>query len=459
MKRIGSVLGSVFLAGIAWGQGFVIVSDSYLDRVLKFDSFDGHLIDNSWIPSTRPPGGLGSSTLPLNVIDSGRGTLFVSDQVADAVFEFSYEGVNLRTIADLATNGINNVRGIAVRDQKLYVTVAEGLHAGTVQEFDLEGPGQRTFAALPSGASPWDVTFRTDDALVSDSGNNRIHRVDLASGVVTVWHASDPNVSYRFPDQIHLDPLVANGVLVGGFSLPNTGVYSFAGTLTGTQLNYWPLPLSIGARGAYRLGNGKILWSSGTEIQVLDPATGVSTPIPNLGGDPLANNFRFIEFVSGQTLSGQVGLQDYLGAAEGWRVAFELRDSGGAVVDSWMQKLGADGAFVRSTAKYLAPGTYSLRAKGGHWLAQSVQVQVSSTGSSGLSLALPNGDIDGDNAVTVFDYNVLSEYFDKGDSDADWTTVGPNGWAPVDADLDGDGTVTVFDYNVLSTNFDLVGDA
>lgn len=71
---------------------------------------------------------------------------------------------------------------------------------------------------------------------------------------------------------------------------------------------------------------------------------------------------------------------------------------------------------------------------------------------------LTNGDIDGDNSVTVFDYDKLSAYFDKTSADADWSTEDGDGVAPKEADLDRDGSVTVFDYDVLSANFDQVGD-
>ena len=57
----------------------------------------------------------------------------------------------------------------------------------------------------------------------------------------------------------------------------------------------------------------------------------------------------------------------------------------------------------------------------------------------------------------MFDYSILSTYFDRDMTQSDWTTIGSNGFAPIDADLDGDGAITVFDYNILSDNFDMNG--
>ncbi|MBS1705567.1 MAG: hypothetical protein JST40_06810 [Armatimonadetes bacterium] len=75
-----------------------------------------------------------------------------------------------------------------------------------------------------------------------------------------------------------------------------------------------------------------------------------------------------------------------------------------------------------------------------------------------VTLVPINGDIDNDNSTTIFDYLVLSDYFDKSSNDPDWLDVGLNGFAPWEADLDGDQAITIFDYLILSENFDKTGD-
>ncbi len=74
-----------------------------------------------------------------------------------------------------------------------------------------------------------------------------------------------------------------------------------------------------------------------------------------------------------------------------------------------------------------------------------------------VQATLFGGDVDEDNEITIFDYIILSEYFDRDSSQAGWNTVGANGFAPSDADLDGDGAVTIFDYLLISENFGLTG--
>lgn len=94
-------------------------------------------------------------------------------------------------------------------------------------------------------------------------------------------------------------------------------------------------------------------------------------------------------------------------------------------------------------------GPAAVYAKAAHWLRSVLDVMPDFEGNARADFKLVNGDCDDDNAVTVFDYNVLSGAFD--------TVPGDVLWDPR-ADLDGDDQVTVFDYNVLSSNFDKVGD-
>jgi len=107
-----------------------------------------------------------------------------------------------------------------------------------------------------------------------------------------------------------------------------------------------------------------------------------------------------------------------------------------------------------------ADDTYDVVVKiGTHLKKLAGSVALTTTDVDIAAVAtLTNGDIDGDNFVTVFDYDKLSAYFDKSSADSDWTTPDGDGIAPKDADLDRDGFVTVFDYDILSSSFDETGD-
>ncbi len=158
-----------------------------------------------------------------------------------------------------------------------------------------------------------------------------------------------------------------------------------------------------------------------------------------------------------KTVTGTVDLTEFVPGPDGQSVTFELTAPGsGTILDTETVALDGSGNYSFTTA---LSGTYDIYAKGSHWL-RKVQsnVAISGSGASGVNFSLPNGDIDDDNAVTVFDYGILSDYFDKTSGDGDWNTVGANGASPAMADIDGDEAITVFDYGIISTNFDMSGD-
>lgn len=156
------------------------------------------------------------------------------------------------------------------------------------------------------------------------------------------------------------------------------------------------------------------------------------------------------------TVTGKIVLDGYAGDATQVPIVVALVDAGGVTGLSKTVYVDGTGSFSLTTA---LSGTYRVLAKGPSFLRRELgTVSLSGGSSDSGSATLLAGDIDDDNAITVFDYNLLSEFFDKTSSDSDWLTVSPNGFAPVAADLDGDEAVTVFDYNLLSKNFDQVGD-
>jgi hypothetical protein len=162
--------------------------------------------------------------------------------------------------------------------------------------------------------------------------------------------------------------------------------------------------------------------------------------------------YQHRSFISGLTvfckapvmvLSGKAIPQEYTGPMP--KVDFSLRQAG-ASEDIKGYQIAADGSF---TIKTHFSGKFELVAKASHWLGVTSGVLDPSVDDlTNIQLSLPNGDVDGDNAVTVLDYNFLSSAFDSKPGDASWDER---------ADLDGDGAVTVLDYNVLSSNFDRQG--
>lgn len=145
-------------------------------------------------------------------------------------------------------------------------------------------------------------------------------------------------------------------------------------------------------------------------------------------------------------VSGTVNRQGWLGGTSAATV--QLRDATtGAVLQTSEVNLSSTGSFSLTTS---LTGPVTVSVVGPRYLRQTLTNRtITGDGISGLAFNLIPGDVDGDNAVTVFDYDALSAAFDRSTGDTGFNLA---------ADLDGDGTVTVFDYDLLSANFDRVGD-
>jgi hypothetical protein len=258
----------------------LLIVDSAGDRVMLASSFDGSILNPTFIQLPNQPSG--SSFVPINAIDSGRGTIFVSDQLSDDVKEYSYSGTLIGTVV---STPLDNIRGITVRDSMLYITVEAGSLVDTVQRFDLTTNTLSTFISDPLfvTASPsfWDITFRASDALVMNSTDGLIYRYDLNGNRIGPF-TSQPFTTGR---QISLNP---NGdVLLGTI----TGVARFDSN--GSFLG------SVGSGstvGVYPLENGNLLYGGGTSLSTYNPnlpAPGTSVVLTGT-----QYSFRFIEPIS-----------------------------------------------------------------------------------------------------------------------------------------------------------------
>lgn len=149
------------------------------------------------------------------------------------------------------------------------------------------------------------------------------------------------------------------------------------------------------------------------------------------------------------TVSGTVGLGNWL-PEQYPNANFILRPVGGGndlFVDDI--SLGPFGAFGFKTN---ARGSYYLFAKSSHWLQQvfPVPLNITDDGAHGNVFALLNGDVDGDNEITLVDYGQMAAAFGSIDGDPNWNP---------EADLDGDGEVNLGDLGILGANFGQAGDS
>lgn len=273
----------------------LMVPDSTNDRVMLFDSFDGSLITDNFIDMT-PQG----AETPINAVQVGS-EIWVSDQIADAVFRYSLDGsTHLGTIS----GGLDNIRGFEVIGNTVYLTNSgtnngapgDGIVTIDVPTASING----FFASGDSGAGdPFDVLGYFGNLLINDIAGEDIDVFDTGGNFQSVFVDSDGINGIDFPEQMNLTS--TGNVLVGGFSSP-AGIYEYDSE--GTLLNYYDVGTAV--RGVFELGNGNIMFTDGDGVHVLDTNTGLVT-------DSITGvSARFIECVipapSGAALLGLAGL-------------------------------------------------------------------------------------------------------------------------------------------------------
>lgn len=145
-----------------------------------------------------------------------------------------------------------------------------------------------------------------------------------------------------------------------------------------------------------------------------------------------------------KTLSGTVTLEQLDSSAGPAGETIEIRlKNAGVTVNTFTTTLNASGGYSVNIPSSVT-GNLEVVIKSSHWLAKSAGIK-SFNANATATVSLINGDVDGDNSVTIFDYIELSSNFD---------VVGTN----VPGDLDEDGVVSIFDYIILSSEFDKFGD-
>ncbi|MBS1704371.1 MAG: PD40 domain-containing protein [Armatimonadetes bacterium] len=152
------------------------------------------------------------------------------------------------------------------------------------------------------------------------------------------------------------------------------------------------------------------------------------------------------------TLTGVLSLADY--AKSGELMSVEVYKNG-ELAEHAVANLTSD--FNYETV-INTTGDLVLKFKFRKCLVKAVAIHSEPGTSVIRNVTLVNGDVDGDNAVTIFDYLAISDYYGKRSKDSDWNTIGPNGVAPADADIFSDESVEYSDYQILLSNFDRVGD-
>ncbi len=287
-------------------------------------------------------------------------------------------------------------------------------------------------SALPAFSAPpnWDVSNTYWTAQIRDvyygfvfDGNIRFFSMNTSTGEFTgrvqyLPPNNNPLGQYNVSGRVDGDTISFSGVAnipgVGNTDVVWQGTIKQNGTRLEGQMAYWDW-----------------IWEEWVVFTWWTTSGGPARPI-----------------VRTYTISGRVELNDFGGDITTVPVTIQLRNAGSPnPIRTLTVNLSLIGAY---SVPDVPNGNYDLAFKASHWLRKLVgNVQVNGANVTGVNVSLLNGDIDGDNEVTLFDFGKLVSAFGSAPGDSNWNP---------EADLDGDQEVTLFDFGILVRNFGQTGD-
>ena len=307
----------------------LLVTDRYGDRVMRFSSVDGSLIDPDFIAND---GTLNSAMEVLPVEVGGTTELWIADQNNDAVFRYTTGGSYIGTVVD-SSNNIDNIRGFEVVGNRMYLTnfgTQNGAPGAAVRTFDISDVNNVVdlgSSAAPDMRSPWDIHLQDGALVVTDDTN------------ISINAASDTGAIYSFDlDGNYTSTLLTGSRATNGLSLPkgmsprdstgellvaNNGspefVFEFDSTTGSIVVQYDTQRdddpnTDLSANDAIELDNGLIFMAAqGTGIlttnglYTIDPTDGTITPIL-IGADQDNTSFdarmipHFVTYIDGSAI-------------------------------------------------------------------------------------------------------------------------------------------------------------
>ena len=155
--------------------------------------------------------------------------------------------------------------------------------------------------------------------------------------------------------------------------------------------------------------------------------------------------------VAQASLTGSVHLQGretISGKAFRVPLHFDFYPLGGSTHSLSMDSVTDDNGAFQLTD--LLPGTYDVRVKHGHSLANKKTGVLIAAGANNLDLGtLLEGDADGDNAINIVDFSILANTFGKKRGDPGFDER---------ADFNNSDAVNIVDFSLVASNFGKFGD-
>jgi len=235
--------------------------------VILIDPADGSVVDPSFIDLTPL-----SQGTPKGLIQVGE-EIWITDQIEDRIDRFDLNGNYLSTIS----GGMDNIKGLAlVNNSEIWVTNAgtnNGAPGDSMIRFDTAGTNLGFIDTEPD--SSFDIIDTGTDVLISYiNAGSRVERRDYSGNFIENVVAAGV-VSFIQQIEVNTDNNTLYAAVFSTAGANDPGLYEFD-IDSGNILNYW----DVGSlRGVARLDNGNVLFSSGAGVNILDPTSGVVTPV------------------------------------------------------------------------------------------------------------------------------------------------------------------------------------
>ena len=235
--------------------------------VILIDPADGSVVDPSFIDLTPL-----SQGTPKGLIQVGE-EIWITDQIEDRIDRFDLNGNYLSTIS----GGMDNIKGLAlVNNSEIWVTNAgtnNGAPGDSMIRFDTAGTNLGFIDTEPD--SSFDIIDTGTDVLISYiNAGSRVERRDYSGNFIENVVAAGV-VSFIQQIEVNTDNNTLYAAVFSTAGANDPGLYEFD-IDSGNILNYW----DVGSlRGVARLDNGNVLFSSGANVNILDPTSGVVTPV------------------------------------------------------------------------------------------------------------------------------------------------------------------------------------
>ncbi len=265
---------------LAQSQDVLLIPDSgpTNGKVWAFRASDGTLLTDQFVPPDV------RLSQPIQVVDSGRRTLLVTDETLKVVYEYSSVGVYLRTVA----SGLDGAYGICMKDGFAYVTSGFSNNlGGKIYKIGLDGQPLEIFSDWAGIGDPRGIIPFGGGFVVGNSTDDDLEIVSATGAVNPVpFFNSDGLASINFPQQ--LVDLGGGNLMAVGFSAP-WGLYLFdSGGLN--YASYRAPEVFLSPRGATVLDNGEFLYTGGTRVDKFSTKNYINVNIVN----QIGSSFRFV---------------------------------------------------------------------------------------------------------------------------------------------------------------------